>query len=338
MKSRYIPVVLASLLLISMFAVADNQKPNNQKPATPQPHLSKDARTDIVRTFTAYAIFAHTIFPMGTEGLHLKNGKLFPGADQLQAMVLEWGAAAKPGDRALITSVMVKPDRIHFEINGGPIRKQKWYQRIQVSGTDGPVPTGAPTSDTNMHGSFVDLLFDQYVPELNVQQVKDLLRPVFDFQAKTALEAYLETVPPKVKEAIQLHHVLVGMNRDMVIYSMGRAPKKEREKDGDTEYEEWIYGDPPQEVAFVRFVGDEVVRVETMTVTGQKVIRSEKEVEVAAKPDDTKASQTDARPANAPSLRRPGEAVDPHDPSQHAPGGPIVVPPPIGAGDGIPPQ
>jgi len=33
-----------------------------------------------------------------------------------------------------------------------------------------------------------------------------------------------------VKEAIQQHHVLVGMNRDMVIYAKGRAPKKDREK------------------------------------------------------------------------------------------------------------
>ena len=176
----------------------------------------------------------------------------------------------------------------------------------------GPVPTGAPDSETNMHGSFVDLAFDQYVPDLSADQVKNLLRPVFDFEAKSALEAYLETVPPKVKDAIKEHHVLVGMDRDMVIYAKGRAPKKDREKDGDTEYEEWIYGEPPQEVDFVRFVGDEVVRVETMTVTGEKVIRSEKEVELAAKPD-AKAAQTE-RPANAPTLRRPGEAPDPHDP------------------------
>ena len=81
-----------------------------------------------------------------------------------------------------------------------------------------------------MHGSFVDLVFDHNVPELTVQQVKALLRPVFDFEAKSALEAYLETVPPKVKDAIQQHHVLVGMNRDMVIYAEGpRAQKRPRE-------------------------------------------------------------------------------------------------------------
>ena len=113
-------------------------------------------------------------------------------------------------------------------------------------------------------------------------------------------------MPPKVKEAIQAHHVLVGMNTEMVLHAKGKAPKKVRERDGDTEYEEWIYGDPPQDVDFVRIVGDEVVRVETMKVGGQKIVRTEKEV-ILEKPDkDTEAKQED-RPANAPSLRRPGE-------------------------------
>ena len=322
MKSRYLPAVLASLLVSTIFSFA-----GDQKSATPPAPLSKETRMDIVRTFTADLVFAHSVFPMGKEGLHLKNGVLFPGGEDLQQMILEWGAAAKPGDRAIISAVIVKPDRIRFEINGGPVRKKKWYQRIEVSGT-GPVPTGnEPDAETNIHGSFVDLMFDQYVPELSAQQVKELLRPVFDFEAKSALEAYLETVPPKVKEAIQQHRVLVGMNRDMVIYAKGRAPKKDREKDGDTDYEEWIYGEPPQEVDFVRFVGEEVVRVETMTVTGQKVIRSEKEIELAAKPDSSKPQE---RPANAPTLRRPGEAAEPHDPGYdtRSPAGPIVAPPP----------
>lgn len=287
---------------------------------------------DIVRTFTADLVFAHTTFPMGKEGLRLKDGTISPGADELQQMITMWGAAAKPGDRTIISAVIVRPDHIRFEINGGPVRKKKWYQRIEVDGTAGPVPTGnAPDSDTNMHGSFVDLEFNQYVPDLSPEQIKNLLRPVFDFEAKSALDAYLETVSPKVKAAIQQHHVLVGMNRDMVIYAKGRAPKKDREKDGDTEYEEWIYGEPPQEVDFVRFVGDEVVRVETMTITGQKVVRSDREVEVAAKPADAKTDQPDARPANAPTLRRPGEAADVHDPTVRDTSNsqvPVPAPPP----------
>jgi len=66
------------------------------------------------------------------------------------------------------------------------------------------------------------------------------------------------------------------MNREMVSYAKGRPPKKVREKDGETDYEEWIYGEPPQDVDFVRLVGKEVVRLETINVSGEKIIRTEK--------------------------------------------------------------
>src|SRR5205823_9764628 len=123
-------------------------------------------------------------------------------------------------------------------------------------------------------------------------------------------EAYLDTVPPKVKEAIKNHQVLVGMNREMVLYAKGRPPKKDREKDGDTDYEEWIYGEPPHDVDFIRFVGDEVVRVETMKVGGEKVVRTEKELQLPEQPTVAKGSdEPEVRPANAPTLRRPGEDI-----------------------------
>jgi hypothetical protein len=163
-------------------------------------------------------------------------------------------------------------------------------------------------------------VFDNYVPELNPQQLKDLLWPVFDFNAKSAAEAYMETVPPKVKDAIKNHHVLVGMNREMVIYAKGRAPKKVREKVEENEYEEWIYGDPPQDVDFVRFNGDEVVRVETMKVNGEKSLRTEKEVDLegataVAKSSTGSEEMPAGGPSKPPSLRRPGEAPEVDSPT-----------------------
>ncbi len=61
----------------------------------------------------------------------------------------------------------------------------------------------------------------------------------------------------------------------------------------------------------MRIIGDEVVRVETMKVGGEKIVRTEKEV-ILPKPDEeqeAKKEQQD-RPANAPTLRRPGEAAE----------------------------
>ena len=84
-----------------------------------------------------------------------------------------------------------------------------------------------------------------------------MLAPVLHFKALTVAEAYEKTFPPNVQAAIKDHKVLVGMDRDMVVYAKGRPPQKVRDKDDKgQDYEEWIYGTPPQEVDFVRFQGD----------------------------------------------------------------------------------
>jgi hypothetical protein len=291
------------------------------------PQMSKQTREQILHAFDAELVYIRTNFPMGKTGLKLKNGAISPSGTELQRLLALWGPAAKPGDLARISDINFKDNYIRFEINGGPIKKKKWYQRIEIQGASGGSTPVAPSdSNANARGSFVDLYFDKYVPEMTGPELKQALRPVFDFDSKSPLEAYLETVPPKVKEAIKNHQVLVGMNRDMVIFSKGRAPKKIRERDGELEYEDWIYGTPPQDVDFVRFVGDEVVRVETMTVAGQKVVRTEKEVDL---PATTVARKPEERPANAPTLRRPGEEMPESQPAGGInPAPPRTTPPP----------
>lgn len=312
---------------------------STQAPAPPipanAPRMSRQTRLEIIRDFETQILYARTIFPMGTKGLKLKNGVTSPTGPELQQAIAIWGPAIKPGDPAHISYVQIRDDHIHFDLNGGPVHRKKWYERVQISGANGaPVQMGPDQSAPNPHGTYLDVYFDKYVPEMTARQLRDLLYPVLDFNARNKEEAYLDTVPPKVKEAIQAHHVLVGMNTEMVLHAKGKAPKKVREKDGDTEYEEWIYGEPPQDVDFVRIVSDEVVRVETMKVGGQKIVRTEKEV-ILQKPDkDTEAKQED-RPANAPSLRRPGEdsenAPKPSDgASPIPPAAPPDFPPPSG--------
>lgn len=295
------------------------------------PHMVKQTRFEIIRDFETQLVYARTSFPMGTKGLQLKQGMITPNGEEMRQALAIWGPAVKPGDPARISLVQIKDGYIHFEINGGPLRHKKWYQRVQVSGSQGPT-TQAPQMDTeaNAHGSFVNLYFNQYVPEMTPQQLRALLFPVLDFNARNREQAYLDTVPPKVKEAIKAHHVLVGMNAEMVVHAKGKAPKKVREKDGETEYEEWIYGEPPADVDFVRIVGDEVVRVETMRVGGEKIVRTEKEVvlEPSDRAREAKREQEE-NPANAPSLRRPGE--DPRDLPRPATGAiplPHAPPPP----------
>jgi hypothetical protein len=270
--------------------------------------MARQTRYEIIRDFETQLVYSRTLFPMGTKGLVLRNGVITPNGVELQQALNLWGPSIKPGDPARISYVQIKNDHIHFEINGGPVHRQKWYERIEIAGANGPVTTSPDSPQTNPHGSCVDLYFDRYVPELTPTQLRSLLYPVLDFTARNKEQAYLDTVPPKVKEAIQAHRVLVGMNQEMVLHAKGKPPKKVREHDGETQYEEWIYGESPADVDFVRFVGDEVVRVETMKVDGEKIVRTQKEVflDQADKNKEAKG-EPEQRPATAPTLRRPGE-------------------------------
>src|SRR5260370_214420 len=119
----------------------------------------------------------------------------------------------------------------------------------------------------------------------------------------------------KRREGGKGHEGLVGMKKEMVIACKGRPEQKIRAHDDRGEYEEWIYGLPPQEMEFVRLYGDEVGRVEIMKVDGQKVVRTEKEVEVEhsgmaqPKTNEPEPALGEAGQPGAPSLRRPGEAL-----------------------------
>lgn len=298
----------ASAVIFLLALCAPSLGASDQKPAANSgklPPMTKETRLDLVRAFEAELVYIRTPFPMGKKGLEVKNGQVSPSGAELQQLMAMWGPSVKPGDAAKITNIIIKDNRIRFEINGGPVKKQKWYQRISVGGAGGEVPVAPSDADANPRGSYADLVFDHYVPELNPDQLKQLLRPVFDFDAKSALESYLDTLSPKLRDAIKAHQVLVGMDRDMVVYAKGKPPRKIREKDGETEYEDWVYGEPPQDVDFVRLVNNEVVRVETMKVSGEKIVRTEKEIDLPNQP--AVAKKDEPRPPNAPTLRRPGE-------------------------------
>jgi hypothetical protein len=313
MSRKSFSLIATALLLPAMFALADDTKAPakvSSEKMTPQTRLM------VIRDLSSERVFARCMFPMGTKGLQIKNGVVTPSERQITQLIAENGLAARVGDRVVISNVVVKPNAIVLEINGGPRKKQKWYQHIEVGANNVGGPVGGAPKDLEAKGSLVTIEFDKYVPELTGDQVRDMLSPVFDFKALNQAEAYAKTLPPIVQEAIKNHKVLVGMDRDMVIYAKGRPPKKIRDKDDKgQDYEEWIYGEPPQEVEFVRFQGAVVARLEIMQVGGEKIVRTEKEVELPAASTEVAEKKPAAKPANAPSLRRPGEQeVYPQDP------------------------
>src|ERR1035437_10168698 len=134
---RRLTILLVLSLVLSALALAGNTAP---------PRISKQTREEVIHVFNEQLVYIRASFPMGKTGLKLKNGTVTPSGPELQRLMALWGPAAKPGDRARISDVTIKEDHIRFEINGGPVKKQKWYQHIQIQGTATVTPGGSDSS------------------------------------------------------------------------------------------------------------------------------------------------------------------------------------------------
>ena len=312
-RPRHLRIWLAATLLALACTGVYSQTPAQQpKPADANPpdKMTAQTRIMVIRSLQAERVFSRILFPQGDKGIKIKDGLITPGEAAIAQQVAENGPAAKPGDRCVITDVKITEKTIVLEINGGPKKHQKWYQHIQVAGAGGgtPLPGGPSPQSLDAHGSAVTLEFDKFVPEINGDQVRALLAPIFDFKALSPVEAFEKTLSPKLQAAIKDHQVLVGMDKDMVTYAKGRPQQRIRDKDDKgQDYEEWIYGKPPEQVEFVRFKGNEVARLEIMTVDGNKVVRTEREVDLPSKEAELADQKPAPKPQAAPSLRRPGE-------------------------------
>jgi len=149
------------------------------------PHMSKVTRLEIIRDFETQLVYSRATFPMGQKGLTLKDGAVTPNGQILQQLIALWGPSIKPGDPAHISFVRIHDNHIHFDLNGGAIHRKKWYQHIEVSGTGGAsVPLSRDQSTDNPHGSYLDVYFEKYVPEMSAAQLRALLYPVLDFNAR----------------------------------------------------------------------------------------------------------------------------------------------------------
>jgi hypothetical protein len=290
--------------------------------------LSDGTRLQLVQLMQSEFAHVRKYFPLGDKSLVINpQGQVSPGDAALFQQIQMHGAAAKVGDKVQITGFIIHEKSITLQLNGGAKRKSKWYQHISV-GVGGPGGGVSPTDDPNQAqptGAEMTLQFNKQVPEMTADELRKLLSPVLDFSVKTAPEVFAETLPPKIRDAIKNHVVLVGMNHEMVIMAKDRPGQKNREKDDKgKEYEEWMYGEPPQDVIFVRFYGDEVTQVKTAKVGGSITVKTEKEVDVkdgvitlavlqaSNSPQDVKQQpdQTQQQPTKKPTLRREGEQPD----------------------------
>jgi predicted lipoprotein with Yx(FWY)xxD motif len=308
--------------------------------------LDAKSRLDLIRTMQAEQGFAMRPFPRGHKGLTLAaNGKLEPAGEQYVAMATSQGISAKPGDRLVLTDVKIDHSKIIFDLNGGPDPRHNFLRHIEIGA--GPATTPVVQSDGQEPvGARLTLTFQGHVPALNGSEVKALLAPLISFDVKTPIQAFTDTLPAKLKDAILNHHVLVGMSTDMVLFAKGQPDSKSREMDGQMPFEEWMYGKPPNEVDFVRINGNRVIRLEVAKTGEPPVIFSKDEVEGLMRTDGT-ALEADATrrvakvgdverdpnkeaPAAPPSLRNPGETLPSDDPRNRESGAmkPVQFPKP----------
>jgi hypothetical protein len=312
---------------------AQIQPTNVQLPTGP---LDTRTRLELIRLLQSEQGFAMRPFPRGHKGLTIEaNGKLIPAGEPYLNMVTEFGLCAKPGDRLIITDLKFEKDKIILMLNGGPDAKHRFLRHIQIgSGTNtNPV---VPDDGQDPTGAKLTLTFKGQVPPLTDKQMKALLAPLISFDLKTPIQAFTDTLPPKLKEAILNHHVMVGMTTDMVMFAMGQPEQKIRETQDQTPFEEWVYGKPPEPVQFVRINGNRVIRVEIAAVGKPPQIFEKDEVEGMMRTDGTPLAPDRTRtvalgdvtrnpdtqaPAPPPTLRKEGEQQLPQDDSLHQGGG-----------------
>lgn len=251
---------------------------------SPNPINDRDRR-GLVRDLAAEQGFAHRALPLASDITLLANGNLTPAGDEYKKLLYRKGRSAEPGDRVAITAVTVKADRIVFDINGGPFLKHRFLRHLDLNDT--PV---VQDDGEQVTGFRLELVFEGGIPDISAPEVKALLDPIIDFGMKSGAQAYADTLPPFLKEAVDHHDVLVGMNRRMVMAAMGAPDSKLRElvEGSDTRhYEEWIYGRVPQTVRFVRIEGDRVTQVKTAALGQPIAVRTENELQGFLDPQDT---------------------------------------------------
>lgn len=312
-----------------MFAPTDVQLPHM--------HAGPFTLENLERSLGSEQGFAMRPLPLASKGLTLvANGPMSPTGSDYVTELNSKGISSRAGDRVTITKIAIHGDRLVLEFNGGPDVPHKYLRHMQI-GMGGALMPMAADHGEQATGSRLTLLFRGGVPNVTGDEVKALLAPMVGFGEKSPEEAYAATLPPFLRKAVLEHHVLVGMDGDMVLHAAGAPVQKVRETDSNGTFEEWIYGVPPQQSQFVRFQRNRVTRIEEAEVGRTPLIRTANEVgdywdtdegkqasvRMVKLGDQTQADR-DAENANAapPSLRKPGETL----PTDNQSGQPTMKP------------
>lgn len=239
------------------------QEPPQQASTPPSTgSLGDQSKLQIIRFISGE--FAKVVLPLprGDDGFTYHVDKPLDTV-KLHDMVRTHGAAVNQGDRVQITKLDLESKRIVFEINGGGKKHFHLRDHLQIGLGGTTAPVGSNSHPGEGMGATLILDYGRPLPDMSADDLKKQLSPILDFSNQTsATVAWIDTVPPEFRKAIEAHEAAVGMDEDMVIAALGRPEHKVREKDPEgNDSEDWIYGDPPAKTTFVTFSAGKVVQV-----------------------------------------------------------------------------
>jgi hypothetical protein len=229
--------------------------------APAQLKLTDDDRVDILRGILSEYATVKVLLPRSKKPLPFQsdgawNKEIWDQANR------EFGAAARVGDLVQVTKIDIDKDRMVLEINNGAKGKGNWKNHVQIGMGPTMTPINTQQNSNAPSGTSIVLLFGESIPDLQADTIKKILAPVLDFDKQSAADNYFDKLPEPIQKAIKANQVIVGMDHDQVLLSVGKPRHKERNVTPDgTETEDWIYGDPPGKITFVTFTGSKVTVV-----------------------------------------------------------------------------
>lgn len=236
-------------------------------PSLAEAKLSQVERANIIRGLVAEFGTAKTMIPRSKKPLELDPNGQFDQDTWTDAME-EFGPAARLGDMVEITKVEFKDNKLVIQLNHGISGGRKWWHRVQVSGNSNRGSTlGSGATVYAPGGTTLALTFEDGIPSVEPAEFKKMLKPVLDFEQRSATELYMDKLPQEFKDAIEAKKAVVGMDRDMVLLARGKPSSKVRDFKDGVETEDWIYGVPPGNVSFITFEDGKVIRIKDSYAT-----------------------------------------------------------------------
>jgi len=225
---------LALVLIVAMASArlyADSKK------------LTEDQRIEILRGLNSEYAKIKVPLPRSKSALEVTTSGTRDEA-KWKAAEKEYGPAGRVGDLIQVTRVDIGKDRIVLDLNGGIKGGRRFLDHVQIGmGTQTTPINGAPTNAPG--GTSVALIFGGPIGEVTSAEIKKMLQPILDFEKESVTANYVDTLPEPIKEAVKAKKAIEGMNHDQVLLAVGKPVHKSRETKEGTEYEDWIYGEPP---------------------------------------------------------------------------------------------